>query len=208
MIQLFQFFPILVAILSIQQAEAFQKVAYTRNLITKVFAAGEYKIPGIELTLEEVGQKWKLIQYGQGSTYGVESADKKFSSETIKVVVSQKGGIGISLSEFQVGNLNSGLVLIDEIFPGSNAEKTGALKIGDSLISFSAVEDNSFTTSVEGLNFDSTIKELKRFSEFETIALKVKRLVQRKEITVQMYGPQGKCFSQLIRILGVSIVLS
>ena len=101
------------------------------------------------------------------------------------------GGLGLSLLEAQVGKLTSGLVLIDDIFPGSNAEKAGGLLIGDALMSVASAENSSVSTSVEALNFDATLKELRRFSEYSDIIITVRRIVPRKEILVKMVGPQG-----------------
>ena len=48
------------------------------------------------------------------------------------------------------------------------------------------------TSRLEGLNFDSTVNELSRYSDYDTVVLIVKRMVRRGEVTVVMVGPQGE----------------
>ena len=46
--------------------------------------------------------------------------------------------------------------------------------------------------SLEGLNLDKTMDLLSYFGEYDTVQLKVKRLVPRKVIKVSLKGPQGE----------------
>mmetsp|Transcript_15434 Transcript_15434/g.15558 ORF Transcript_15434/g.15558 Transcript_15434/m.15558 type:complete len:301 (+) Transcript_15434:109-1011(+) len=143
--------------------------------------------------LNEVASKWKLVQYGQrGDDFRLELPDRTFMDERTRVVVTPQGGLGLSLLEAYSLKQQSGLVLIDEIIPGSNAEKGGGFQIGDSIVSIASLGDDIKITTVEGRNFDYTVNELRKFSEYEKIAITVKRPVKRKEIDVKMYGPKGE----------------
>lgn len=147
-----------------------------------------------DVSIQNIASKWKLVQYGQGlgSYFRLNCVDRNFIEERSKVVVSQVGGIGISLLETDRGKLNSGLVVIDEIFSGSNAEKTGGFKVGDVLVTISSLGDPATVSKLEGLNFDATLNELRKFSEYNEVVLTVKRPTKRKDIIVKMVGPDGE----------------
>ena len=49
----------------------------------------------------------------------------------------------------------------------------------------------AFETRLEGLNFDSTVAALGRYSQYDNVAISVKRVYQRGEVIVQMVGPGG-----------------
>ena len=49
----------------------------------------------------------------------------------------------------------------------------------------------AFVTRLEGLNFDSTVAALGRYSQYDNVAISVKRVYQRGEVIVQMVGPGG-----------------
>jgi hypothetical protein len=101
--------------------------------------------------------------------------------------------IGQSFTSVPVGKF--GLVLVDEIMPDSNADKTKKFKIGDSLVSIESSDINAPPKeSLECLNFDSTMKVLTKFSNVNNIAVGIKRLNRRKDINVYVYGPNGKLF--------------
>lgn len=50
----------------------------------------------------------------------------------------------------------------------------------------------AFESRLEGLNFDSTVATLGQYSQFENVAISVKRVFKRGEVIVQMVGPGGK----------------
>ena len=58
--------------------------------------------------------------------------------------------------------------------------------------SFAIDGEPAFETRLEGLNFDSTVAVLGRYSQYENVAISVKRVFQRGEVVVQMVGPGGK----------------
>lgn len=111
------------------------------------------------LSLDALAEKWKIVKFGQSSNkfYGLESGDRSYADELIKFNISQTGGLGIGLTEAYAIDDESGLVLVDEIFPGSNAEKAVQLRVGDSLVGISSPDDK-FQLSLEGLNFDKTVQ--------------------------------------------------
>lgn len=147
-----------------------------------------------DISIPYIASKWKLIQYGQGSDsyFRLNCVDRNYIEERMKFKVSQNGGIGICLLEVDQGKMNSGLVVIDEIFSGSNAEKAGGFKVGDTLVSISSIGDSPTTSQLEALNFNAIVKELKKFAEFDDVILTVKRPVKRKDILVKMVGPDGE----------------
>ena len=167
---------------------------YNRNKITSTLRAIDDKTA---ISLDRIGSAWKVIQYGQNGLQGLECIDQQLAEEAFSVKMSKKGGLGLDLIELYTDRSNSGLVVINEILPGSNADKTGKFKVGDTLLSIAAVtpSDSSLQpASLEGLNFDSTIDEISKFAEYDDIVLTGRRLVQRKKITVKLFGPTGTLF--------------
>jgi hypothetical protein len=49
----------------------------------------------------------------------------------------------------------------------------------------------AFETRLEGLNFDSTVATLGQYSQYDNVAISVKRVFKRGEVIVQMVGPGG-----------------
>ena len=162
-----------------------------RNKITPTLRATDDKTA---ISLDRIGSAWKVMQYGQNGLQGLECIDQQLAEEAFSVKMSKKGGLGLDLIELYTDKSNSGLVVINEILPGSNADKTGKFKVGDTLLSIAAVtpSDSSLQpASLEGLNFDSTIDKISKFTEYDDIVLTGRRLVQRKKITVKLFGPTG-----------------
>ena len=56
----------------------------------------------------------------------------------------------------------------------------------------------AFETRLEGLNFDSTVAALGRYSQYDNVAISVKRVYQRGEVIVQMVGPGGEKIPTLL----------
>ena len=100
----------------------------------------------------------KVITYGSTSSnadytsqIGVECIDSMMISEQSTIRVGRHGGLGLGLEEMYSLRGNAGLVLIDSIAPGSNAEKTGRFLIGDTMISVSDSANPAATTkSLQG----------------------------------------------------------
>lgn len=138
-------------------------------------------------------RKWKIVRYGQGSskiTYSVQVADREYRDETVYITMSRVGGLGLDLVEF-VDNNNCALVMVNDIFEGSNAERPiagGKFRVGDVLLGVS-VPDGGEVKSLEGLLLDKVIKIISGYGEVEKIKLTIKRLTKRDEVIVKMVGP-------------------
>lgn len=149
--------------------------------------------------LSRISNSWKLMKYGQNGLMTLECADPKLSESTVSVGLSRVGGLGLDLVELSVIDKSKyGLVVISDIVPNSNADKTGQFQIGDALVTISTPMPKGTTSTtpemtarLEGLNFDATIAEISKFSEYTEIVLTVRRLTVRKTITVQLYDPKG-----------------
>lgn len=145
------------------------------------------------LSPELNARKWKIVRYGQGSrklTYSVQIADREYRDETVDIIMSRVGGLGLDLVEF-LDNNNCALVMVNDIFENSNAAKPlsgGNFRPSDVLIGISAI-DGKEVTSLEGLLLDKVIEIIGRFSEVDKIKLRVRRLVKREEVIVNMVGP-------------------
>eukprot|EP01038_Epipyxis_sp_PR26KG_P009769 gene9769-13140_t len=158
---------------------------------------------GAKISIDELYPKWSLVQYGQSSSdnsnYGLVCKDKNYFIEVIKIKsLSKVNGIGIDLIEVALIDKKHGIVLINDIIPGSNADKCGLLQLGD--IITSVIIDNN-TINVEGMNFDELIKVLGSIStnEFDII---IKRLSPRKEVKVEIVGPQGEFVTECTVLSG------
>lgn len=125
-------------------------------------------------TLEDIARRYKIVSYGQGpnSFYGVECTDRLAYIKDITVPIRMAGGLGLELSEAYLRDETSGLVLIENIVPGSNAAQTNLIQPGDLLLSIASTQESSYT-SLEGLNFDQTINILRRYSSEQDVTLKV-----------------------------------
>lgn len=166
-----------------------------RSRGAKIFASGE-GTSNKPLSVEDIAGKWRIVRFGQNSpkVYNIlEPNDKNFRDTTHKIVVYRVGGLGLDLAEYQEGNKDSGgLVLINDIIPNGNADKSGLFKIGDALIEVSGVGGNSLPTSLEGLNLDKTLELISQFSEFDSLEFKVKRIKARSFVQVEVVGPNGE----------------
>lgn len=191
---------------------SFSSIAQTKLLLQNQFfklSAVQSKNVEIVTDLQRITNSWTLKQYGQNKPYILECIDSTLYDDIISVTVSRVGGLGLDLVELaSIPNSKFGLVAVNEIIQGSNADKCGSFCIGDVLISISepikpssttspsvSLSDSSIsvkTSSVEALNFDSTINELSKYSDYNEVTLKVKRLLKRKLIDIQLYDPQGK----------------
>jgi hypothetical protein len=133
------------------------------------------------LRMDEIALRWKVTKYGQGegSYNGIIWMDRSLEARTITIPMSRVGGLGLELNEFNVGKDDIGLVLVEGIKPGSNAEKCGKFLPGDALLSIASIPSvpggASFRKTLEGLNFDTTLDILAQFAPYDNIEIAVKR---------------------------------
>jgi peptidylprolyl isomerase len=139
---------------------------------------------GKSLTVDDIAMRWKVSKFGQGpSSYnGIELLDRTLEDQVITIPMSRVGGLGLDLNEYNVGKLDIGLILIEGIKPGGNAEKAGKFMVGDALLSISTVpkkkgDENVVRRSLEGLNFDATIDRIGEFSDYDDVVIAVRRAV-------------------------------
>ena len=176
-------------------------------------------------SVEEVASRFKVVKYRATSSnpeLSVEVIDKQSRPRDEEVLVTRVGGIGLDLAEYQVSDDGySGIVVVNGINPGSNAEAAGEFRVGDVLIGIEGVDAVKGTEtadrvaagekpergSLEGLNLDKTIEIMSYFGEYETVKLKVKRLVPRKLIKVILKGPQGEEAGELAVLSGYGVNL-
>jgi len=166
---------------------------------------------GQSLTVDDIAVRWRVSKFGQGpSSYnGIELLDRTLEDQVITIPMSRVGGLGLDLNEYNVGKLDIGLILIEGIKPGGNAEKAGKFLVGDALLSISTVptkkgDENVVRRSLEGLNFDATIDRIGEFSDYDNVVIAVRRAVfvdrtKEEEITNKVFfdmtiggEPQGR----------------
>ena len=176
-------------------------------------------------TIEDIVARVKVVKYKATSSnpeLAVETTDRTARARDEKVLVTRVGGIGLDLAEYQVSDDGySGVVVVNGVNPGSNAEAAGGFRKGDILVGIEGVEPIETTTtaeelangekplrgSLEGLNLDNTINVMSRFGEYKSVRLKVKRLVPRKVIKVALKGPQGEDAGELAVLSGYGVNL-
>jgi hypothetical protein len=133
------------------------------------------------LSLEEIAMRWKVTKYGQGdgSYNGIQWMDRTLEAQVITIPMSRAGGLGLELNEYNVGKDDIGLVLVEGVKPGSNADKSGKFLPGDALLSICSIPavkgGASFRKTLEGLNFDATLDTLGQFGPYDNIEIAVKR---------------------------------
>lgn len=145
------------------------------------------------LSISEFTDKWKIITFAatsKESFYGLESRDKEYYIQTLTAELSSIGGLGLDLIETQVSTENNaGLVLVGGVNPGSNAANCGLFQEGDAL---STISTEGKEESLEGLNFDATVKKLVKFKDLPSVKIVFKRLLKRAEVIVKVVGPTGE----------------
>ena len=135
------------------------------------------------LSLEDIALRWKVTKYGQGygSYNGIKWLDRSLEAQVITIQMSRAGGLGLDLHEYNKGKDNIGLMLVEGVAPGSNAEKCGKFEVGDALLSIASVPSvqggPSFRKSLEGLNFEATVDVLNQFGPYDDVEVAVKRAV-------------------------------
>jgi len=148
------------------------------------------------LAIDDIAARWSCTKYGQDGYNVVDVADRDYCFTTHQITMKRTGGLGLELLEYDAAEKgNMGLVLVGGVVPGSNAAACGGFVVGDTLVEISASlpgGGEAMTSRLEGLNFDSTVNELSRYSDYDTVMLIVKRMARRGEVTVVMVGPQGE----------------
>jgi len=154
-------------------------------------------------SIDELGKKIKVVAFGQGQdNYGLEIQDRLYTEKLVTIPMNSNGGFGLDLMEMytiQGGLGNGGLVLLDSVVPGSNAEKAAAFQSGDALIS---IAGGGKEVLLEGFNYDATIDRLLLFKDKNEINITVKRIIKRKEIVVEMIGPSGEDAGSFVVLSG------
>lgn len=144
-----------------------------------------------ELSIDTIYGSWNTIQYGQNGVIGIENVNKYLDENTFSVPMSRVGGLGLNLVELKTSGNRQGLVVISDILPGMNADKTKKFKVGDTLISISSATKTDMVSMLEGRNFDTTVEEINRFSGEDTVVITARRLVYRQNVVVRIYNPKG-----------------
>lgn len=128
-------------------------------------------------TVDDIAARWKLVKYGQGQTlrYGVEQLPSNTHYQKPETItVSTEGGIGLELVEvMNMGDNIGGMVMVEGVREGSNAEKCGKFLVGDVIVALDA-------DSVEGLNYDLCLDQMIKRVERGPAELKitVQRLIR------------------------------
>lgn len=167
------------------------------------------------LSMNDIANKWKILKYGAASSkpdLSLEVTDRAYYERSIAIDVSREGGLGLDLIEAYANEDGvSGLVMINDIFEGSNAanplnvriagpiEVTG-FQSGDIIGSIDGLTakpgtiteqdlkngEDALSVNVEGLNFDRLLDVLASFEEYSTIRLRVKRLFVRNVVNIEV----------------------
>lgn len=158
-----------------------------------------------DLDLDGIAGRMKLIKFGQGPkrTFGLESRDRNTFIKTKEIEVSRDGGIGLQLIEVENNAIdNSGLVLVEGIVSGSNADKTGEFLVGDALMSI--ITPDGKNIPLLGCNYDKVMDTLGNLQEYNTIKFTVQRIQKRGEVTLEVVGPQGEAVGEYTILSGYS----
>lgn len=103
--------------------------------------------------------------------------------------VSRAGGLGLVLAEMWEDN-GRGLVLVEEVVPGSNAAKAKGIRVGDTLVGVVGSQGLAFGTTTEGVDWDNTIAALTETAG-DTLKLMMKRLTKRGRFNVKVRVGEG-----------------
>jgi len=101
-----------------------------------------------------------------------------------EVEVSRDGGLGLVLAEMWEEN-GRGLVLVEEVVPGSNAAKAEGIGVGDTLVGVVGSKGLAYGATTEGVNWDATIEALTE-TEGDSLKLMMKRLTKRGRFNVKV----------------------
>ena len=197
--------------------------ALTRAPRLRLSAAGDAPPSDAQTLLQLTASRLKVVAWGKGAssdsqvTASVESKSPRFRDDLLAVTLSRKGGLGLELVEMDtMERTRFGLVLVGGVGEGSNAAApiSGSFAVGDALVSIEGVKAAAVAggdlvvvgeskRSVEGLDFDATVDVLSSFGEYDVLRVVVKRLVERKVVTVNVCGPDGKPYTELKVLSGL-----
>jgi len=113
-----------------------------------------------------------------------------FKEESYEVEVSREGGLGLVLAEMWEDN-GRGLVLVEEVVPGSNAAKAKGIRVGDTLVGVVGSQGLAFGATTEGVDWDATIAALTETAG-DKLTLMMKRLTKRGRFNVKVTSSEGK----------------
>lgn len=178
-----------------QHVEGFVSIARTKTFAPPLKMQDVVNTPTTPAVLDfdGIAGRMKLISYGQRpkQTFGLESRDRSTYIEAKTVEVNRTGGIGLLLIEVENNAIDrSGLVLIEGITPGSNADNAAGFMVGDALMSVDTPDGKSYP--LLGLSYDRVIDVLSGLDEFDTIKITVQRMSFRGEVKVEVVGPGGE----------------
>lgn len=166
----------------------------------------------------DVSNRFKIVPYGATSAnpqFTLECKDPKYRIVNAKSTLSRRGGLGLQLIEIDKlpGRGRNGLVLVEGVKDNGNAAKPlsgNPIMIGDALTFIEGLNDKGTaekTKSLEGLDFDATLDCLGQFEEYDVVNIGYKRIVERKVVTIDVCGPDGKSFTKLQVLSGYSMDL-
>lgn len=160
-----------------------------------------------DLTVEEISSKYKRIVFGQGPSakIGIETTDNAYKIKTLDFEIDRRNGGSLGLELIEGAN---GIVFVEAVKP--NSPGASFFSVGDSIVSFEGYNDKSTDSrkaSLEGLGLDDTIDCLGEFGSFSYNRVKVKRLVKRAEIVVQIYGPSDEYVMNVTALSGYGVNL-
>lgn len=157
-----------------------------------------------------LASKWKIVEYGKTgkySTASLEVNDKNYRATNEKVVICSRGGLGINLVELLDNSQNHGIVAISGFKSNSNAAKpiSGNFQVGDVLASVCYTnDDKDIEISVEGRSLDKVIDVLSNL-DCDQVEIKVKRLVERGSISVEVFDVDGNAIKTLKVLSGFGV---
>ena len=140
--------------------------------------------------LEVIAQNWVSCA---ASSIPLETRNNTYYfEETYSVEVVRDGGLGLILGEMwgaQNGD-DSGLVLIEEVVKGSNADLAGGIAVGDTILGVYGEDGIASGVTTEGKNWDATIGALTSVPG-DAVTLIMKRLVRRARMNVHVTASDG-----------------
>jgi len=142
------------------------------------------------LDLDYTAPRWKMTCYdADDGIFGLDTLDPMLGVEIVKTKICRTGGLGLNLIEYKRAVDGRSMVLIESITPGSNAEKSGTVMVGDTI---TAVGLDSNMSRTEGLGLDDTLDAIGSASpEASELILVLKRLVKRRTIRVTFVNNNG-----------------
>ena len=168
-----------------------------------------------EDVIYKTASRLKVVPWGIGGPQAdlrvsIEIKDPAWRHIEEQVVLSRVNGLGLDLLELStIERTRFGLVLIGGITEGSNSANpvSGSFQEGDSLKTIEGVvrEKNKYENiqQLDGLDFDSTIKILGMYADYEYVRITIKRVVERKIVTVKVLGPDGAPYAKLKVLSGL-----